>query len=63
MSLHNQKGLDAINGRTFIGNTLTVRADVNQAMQCDVYARGESLQAVHVHVHGHETVGLCRVSG
>ena len=50
MSLHNQKGLDAINGRTFIGNTPTVRADVNQAMQCAV------------HVHGHETVGLCRVS-
>ena len=60
MSLDNQEGLDAINGRTFIGNTPTSRADVDQAVQWDVRAPGESLQAVHV--HGHETAGLCRVS-
>ena len=60
MSLDNQKGLEAIDGHAFIAKHAHLPCGRHRAVQWDVRAPRESLQAVHV--HGHETVGLCRVS-
>jgi hypothetical protein len=60
VSLDNQKGLDTIDGHVFIAKHAHLACGRHQAVRWDVRAPRESLQAVHV--HGHETVGLCRVS-
>ena len=60
MSLDNQKGLDAINGHAVIAKHAHIPCGRHRAVQWDALALDGSLQAVHV--HGHETVGLSRVS-
>lgn len=61
MSLDNQKGLDAINGRGFTEDRARLPGG-RQPGRCGgtVLALSKGFHAVHV--HGHGTVGLYRVS-